>query len=200
MSTATAPRPPRMSFEEFLVWADEDTRAEWVDGEVLLMSPASDRHQDLLGLLVACVRAFAEAHQAGVVRFGPYVMKVPGSAREPDLIFVAEENRGRITTNYLDGPADLAVEIVSPDSRTRDRRDKLREYESAGVREYWLIDPEREQAEFYHLAADGRYATLPVEDGIVRSLVLPGLWLRVDWLWQESLPPLLGVLREWGLV
>ena len=200
MSTAILPHPPRMSFEEFLEWADEDTFAEWVDGEVLVMSSASDRHQDLLGLLVACVRTFAETTGAGAVRFGPYVMKIQGSAREPDLIFIAEEHRDRITKTFLDGPADLAVEIVSPDSRTRDRRDKLREYEAAGVREYWLIDPEREEAEFYQLEADGRYTSLPVAYGIVRSMVLPGLWLRLEWLWQEPLPPLLGVLKEWGLV
>jgi len=69
------------------------------------------------------------------------------------------------------------------------------------VREYWLIDPQRKQAEFYRRGQDGFYHLMPVgDDGIYRSVVLEGLWLRVNWLWQEPLPPLLSVLREWKLV
>ncbi|MEJ7756097.1 MAG: Uma2 family endonuclease [Nocardioidaceae bacterium] len=52
---------------------------------------------------------------------------------------------------YLDGAADLAIEIISPESIGRDRGEKFVEYEAAGIREYWLIDPERRQAEFYRL-------------------------------------------------
>ena len=57
------------------------------------------------------------------------------------------------------------------------------------------------QAEFYLRGADGIYCLAPInEDGIFRSTVLHGLWLKVDWLWKESMPPVLEVLREWGLV
>jgi Uma2 family endonuclease len=93
------------------------------------------------------------------------------------------------------------VEIISPDSRARDRGAKFYEYEQGGVREYWLLDPLRRQAEFYRLGLDGIYRPAPVaEDGIYRSAVLEGLWLRVEWLWQEPLPSLMSVLREWQLV
>ena len=102
---------------------------------------------------------------------------------------------------YLDGPADLVVEIISPDSQSRDRGDKYYEYEAAGVREYWMLDPIRKQPHFYHLGDDRIYAPIPIgEDGVFRSLVLDGFWLKVDWLWQEPLPPLMTILKEWGLV
>jgi Uma2 family endonuclease len=69
------------------------------------------------------------------------------------------------------------------------------------VPEFWLIDPQRRQAEFFLRGGDGIYRAVPVgADGIFRSEALPGLWLKVDWLWQEPLPPLLDVLAEWGMI
>lgn len=192
----------KMSYEEFLVRAD-GLHAEWVDGEVILMSPASDRHQDIVGFLAALLRCFVEAKQSGVIRSAPFQMKLETrpSGREPDILFIARENLGRLKETYLEGAADVAVEIISPESQARDRGDKFYEYEQGGVREYWLIDPTRKQAEFYRLGGDQIYRLVPIgEDGIFESDVFEGLRLRVDWLWQEPLPSLLSVLREWKLI
>src|SRR5947207_3233299 len=103
----------------------------------------------------------------------PFVMRIESPRRgpEPDLLFVSREREHLLTRTYLDGPADLAIEIISPDSIDRDRRDKFAEYEAAGVREYWLFDPDRETAEFYELDADGRYHLADAEDGIYYSKV-----------------------------
>ena len=195
--------PGKMTYEEFLAWADEDTWAEWVNGEVIIMSPASLRHQQLATFLATSINFFVDAHRLGVVLTPPFQMKtgsdLPG--REPDIIFVAREHLDRFRDTYLDGPADLVVEIISRDSRARDRGDKFYEYEQGGVREYWLLDYLRRQAEFYQLGRDGIYRPVPIgADGIYHSAVLEGLWLRVEWLWQEPLPPLMNVLREWRLV
>jgi Uma2 family endonuclease len=195
--------PAKMTYEEFLAWANEDTWAEWVNGEVIIMSPASKRHQDLVTVLAALLRFFVDAHQLGIVLTAPFQMKIgpdlPG--REPDILFISREHLDRFRDIYLDGPADLVVEIISRDSRVRDRGDKFYEYEQGGVREYWLLDYLRRQAEFYQLGADGIYRPMPVgQDGIYRSVVLEGLWLKVEWLWQEPLPSLMSVLREWQMI
>lgn len=116
--------------------------------------------------------------------------------REPDLLFVAREHQERLKDTYLDGPADLVVEIILPESIGRDRGEKFYEYEQAGIPEYWLLDPERRWAEFYQLDA-GRYRlVLGDETGEYHSAVLPGFWLRVDRLWQEPLPTPLRALAE----
>jgi len=188
----------KMSWEEFLAWLDEDIWAEWVDGEVLLMSPASNLHQDLVGFLSALMRIWAEAFNLGVVRTEPFLVKLPEPlpARAPDIIFVAKENLHKLTTNYFDGAPDIVVEIISPDSRVRDRGEKFYEYEQAGVKEYWLIDPDRKQCEFYRRGEDGIFRLVPTdEEGVFRSEVLKGFWLKVEWLWQEPLPSLMSVLR-----
>lgn len=194
---------PKMTYEEFLAWYDDSCHAEWVDWEVILMGPVSTRHQLLISFLGALLQHWTEDRQLGLVMIAPFLMKLSlrPSGREPDVLFIARERLDLLTTNYLDGGADLAIEVISPDSRTRDRRDKYHEYEQAGVREYWILDPIRKQAEFYRLNQEGAYALVRVgDDGIFRSDVLAGLWLKVDWLWQEPLPPLMSVLKEWGLV
>jgi Uma2 family endonuclease len=188
-----------MTYKEFLAWADEDTLAEWVAGEVVMTSPASRRHQDVVGLLYEVLRRYVQAHRLGEIIQAPFQMKLE-HGREPDLLFVAQEHLDRLRETYLDGPADLVIEIVSPESAGRDRGEKFYEYAQGGVPEYWLIDPQTELAEFYRLER-GRYRlTFGGEEGRYEALVLPGFWLRVEWLWQSPLPRVLDVIRELGLV
>ncbi|MBS1253623.1 MAG: hypothetical protein MAG451_02675 [Anaerolineales bacterium] len=140
------------------------------------------------------LRFFVQSFQLGKILTAPYEMKIDpptGPAREPDILFIASENLDRITENKLEGPADLIVEIISDDSVTRDRATKFYEYQGAGVREYWIIDPRpgKHEADFWILDDDGQYRQVPVDDdGIYRSEVVSGFWLRVDWLWAEGLP------------
>jgi len=192
-------QPRRMTYEEFLAWADEDTLAEWVNGEVVMTSPASDRHQEIVLFLGQIIGLYVEQQGSGRILISPFQMKLERSGREPDLLFVAREHLDRLKETYLDGPADLVVEIVSPESLGRDRGEKFYEYEQAGIPEYWLIDPQREQAEFYQLDERGRYRLIwPDAEGVYRSKVLEGFWLQVDWLWRP--PQVLEVLRELRLV
>lgn len=122
---------------------------------------------------------------------------VPPAATEPDLLYIAEAHRDRIKDAYPDGPADLVVGIVSPESAGRDRGDKFYEYQAAGIPEYWLIDAEREAAEFYQLDERGRYQLVPADaNGVYHSRALAGLWLRVTWLWQQPLPDPVDALLE----
>lgn len=191
-----------VTFEEFLAQCDEDTWAEWVNGEIIMMTPASNRHQNLSDFLLVLMRSFVERHHLGIVRSAPFLMRLSeDTAREPDILFVANEHLDRLKETYLDGPADLVVEIVSPESRLRDRGEKFAEYEMAGIPEYWLIDPDLKRADFYVLGEDERYERLAADaKGVYRSRVLRGFWLNVNWLWQEPLPPVLEILQELGLI
>lgn len=190
----------RCTFEQFLAQADEDVWAEWIEGEVFVMSPASDQHQDLVGFLAALLRLFIESRDAGWVRTAPFAMHLAERAREPDLLFVGKERMDRVQSTYLEGPADLVVEIISAESIARDRGDKFVEYEAGGVMEYWLIDPLRERGEFYRLDAEGRYAAMPLEAGVLTSQAVAGFRLRVDWLWRKPLPKILEAAAELGLL
>ena len=190
----------KMTYEEFLDWADEDTYAEWVDGEVELMSPASAEHQDLAVFLTRLLAEYAEEHDAGKVLPAPFQMRLDAvrRGREPDLLFITKQTLPILRRNFLDGPADLAIEIVSPESALRDRGAKYAEYEAGGVREYWIIDAEARRADFFVRDGEGRYQrATPDADGRYESAVLPGFWISVGWLWQSPLPPVRQVLKAW---
>lgn len=189
----------RMTWQEFLDWMDEDIHAEWVDGEIVMTSPASNTHQDLSDFLTSILRLFVRRGNLGWVRSNPFLMRLAGrpSGREPDILFVRREHLDRVRDTFLDGPADLVVEIISPESIGRDRGDKFVEYEQAGIPEYWLIDPLRRRAEFYNLSREGVYQlTEPDASGIYRSTQLDGFWLKVEWLWQDPLPDEEDVLKQ----
>jgi len=201
-STRKVPPEPPVSYEEFLAWADEDVRAEWIDGEIHVMSPASDRHQDIAEFLLVLMRLLVEHRGEGWVRSSVFQMKldVRPSGREPDILYVREENRNRVTETYVDGPADLVVEVVSSGSGARDRGEIFYEYEAAGIFEYWLVDPEREEMAVYRLKDDRYRAAFEGHEGRAASEVLDGFWVEADWLWQEELPAVLDVLRRGNVI
>lgn len=190
----------RMTYQQFLRRDWEQPHAEWVDGVAVMMAQISEEHNKIALFLATLLGHYSEAHGLGEVRVDPFQMKtgpkLPG--RSPDVLFVAKRNAHRLKRLYVDGPADLVIEVISIGSRSTDRGAKYAEYEQGGVKEYWLLDPERKQAEFNGLGRDGHYALLPVQDGVFRSTVMKGLWLKVDWLWKR--PPLMSVLKEWKLV
>ena len=193
-------RKKKISFEDFLTKFD-GKHAEWIDGEVIEFMSASDRHQDLSYFLGSVLRVFVEEKDLGIIRTAPMTIKLSTRGREPDLFFVAKNRLDKLKKNYFDGAPDLIIEIISPESRGRDRGDKFYEYEVAGVKEYWIIDYEREKVEFYNLADDGFFQMVYADEtNTFHSQVLLNLPLNVSWLWQEKLPNLLQVLKEWELV
>ena len=191
---ATATEPLRMSYDEYVAWYDREAgqRGEWVDGEVIVFLATTFRHERLAMFLGTLLNIVLRRRRRGVVLGSGYELRVrDGSAREPDLMVVLNEHLDRATDRRMLGAADLVVEIVSPDSVTRDRRDKLAEYAAAGVPEYWVIDPRegREAFELFALGDDGYYVTArPDEHGRAHSAVLPGVWFDAAWLTADELP------------
>ena len=191
-----------MSYEQFLAWPHENTHVEWVDEKVIPMAPISDEHNQLGIFLLRLLGEYVECHHLGQLRCEPFQMKsapdLPG--RSPDILFISNANLPRLKKTHLEGPADLVIEIISPDSRARDRGKKFYEYEQAGVPEYWLLDPDRKQAEFYVRGDDSIYRPAPLTENIYKSRALPNLWLKVDWLFHRPLPTLMSILKEWKLI
>ena len=191
----------KISYEEFL--EDYDSRhAEWVDGEVIEMPPMDVEHSREGVWLSRLMGNFVEAKALGEIHVEPFQMKpspgLPG--RSPDILFVANANLHRIRRTYLEGPADVVVEIISLGTASIDRGAKFIEYEQGGVGEYWMIDPIRQIAEFYRLDQDGLFRSVQLDGDIFRSEALPGFWLKVEWLWPGTQPPVLQVLREWKII
>ena len=150
-------------------------------------------HQRIAGFLFNLLSLYARFLHLGEVIAAPFEMRhLPRRAsREPDLLFLAREHQDLLTPQRLDGPADLVVELISDSSVVRDREHKFDEYQAAGVREYWIIDPRpgSERVDFYQLSVDGRYQpVVPDDRERYHAAVLPGFWLDTTWLLQDPLP------------
>jgi hypothetical protein len=160
---------------------------------VLYTQDSKDRHQRIVDLLHLVLGVFVLRGNGGLVRLGPFEVRLTptGPSREPDLFFVSNDHLDRLSEDRFYGGPDLVVEVVSDDSVTRDHGEKLREYEAAGVREYWIIAPRprRRSSQFYRLDSGGHYHQVgPDTAGIVRSEVIPGFWWRVSWFWEVPMP------------
>lgn len=209
MATTMLDAPPirpsslRMSYDEYINWVEDGTHAEWVNGEVIVFMPAKRTHQNIVEFLLRLIGLFNDLFDLGEVKVAPFEMKLVHSSREPDLLFVTQENLEQLTNDRLYGGADLAIEVISRGSVRRDRDDKWREYRDAGICEYWIIDsrPHKEWASFYRLDDAGDYVLFATEeDERVESQVLPDFWLDPNWLWEaESRDPLLTLCEMRGL-
>ena len=186
---------PGVSEEEFYQLAGEDSDWEYLDGR-LVMSPASDLHEDLFSFLMALLRTYLDERAGAVVRGSRYPMRLdPSWSPEPDLLVVRSERRHLLTRKCLEGPADWVIEIASEGDPRLDEREKLPRYQAAGIPEIWLVDPFSRSLRVEILAGSG-YRSTTVSTGRVSSSVVPGFWIDAGWLWEEKLPSTLACLRE----
>ena len=190
-----------MSYEEYLNYGDDTTRMEWVGEEAIVYMPPRHEHQRMIEFLHNLLSLFVQLSDLGLVRISPFEVKLweDGPSREPDIFFIKKEQLHLLSSERFSGAPDLAVEIISPSSLYVDRDKKFREYERAGVREYWLLDsrPESKRADFYCLDSENRYQLFATEaDEVVHSKVLESFWLRSNWLWKNPLPNPLVALAE----
>jgi Uma2 family endonuclease len=176
--------------EEFFRLIPDRAKGDLLDGKIYRASPES-LADDRLGYLIRfLLRGFSRERGLGGEVTGSRVAYVLGVRRapEPDVAYVSESRRHILTPTRGTAAPDVAVEIVSEDSRDRDYGDKRRLYEEAGVGEYWFIDPLIGRCEFLRLE-NGRFVPTPLESGSVfRSALLPGFWLDTAWLLSDPLP------------
>jgi Uma2 family endonuclease len=186
----------RMTEAQFEEWCDEDLRAEWVDGEIIISPPSHFEHASLNTWFTALLRMYTEEQDLGIIRTNMSVrLSSQRRWRCPDLFFISKDRQHLMRPTYFDGAPDVAIEIVSPDSQSRDRREKFSEYEKAGVREYWIIDPLSKTAELYRLERK-RFQVVDEIDGMLASSVLRGFRLKPAQLWRRPLPKVSTALRQ----
>jgi Uma2 family endonuclease len=193
-----APKPC-MTEDEFVAWSfKENVRAEWIDGETIFMSPESTEHAILVVWLLRVVADYVERRGLGVVLGPELFVRFAERKRRylPDLFFISMQRAAQFRKAHFEGAPDMIMEVVSPDSVARDWRDKYSAYESAGVREYWVIDPMAEHAEVYLLSGAGKYERVAERDGWLVSTAVAGFRLKTEWLWPATRPKASDALRE----
>jgi Uma2 family endonuclease len=169
---------------------EDGQKADLIDGIIYMASPDTKLSNNLNGLLYQLIDGFIAANDIdGYTFYSRFSCKLSEfRAPEPDVGYVRPERVHLVEERHMLGGPDIAVEIVSRDSRRRDNVEKRQLYQEAGVSEYWLIDPLKQRVEFLGLM-EGQYELLPLEKNrIFRSGVIPGFWLDINWLLAKPVP------------
>jgi Uma2 family endonuclease len=185
-----------ITFEEFLVLSPDGEKADLLDGVIYVASPDNTIAADLNTWLSSLIYTYVDMLDLGRVYVSRVAYRIgPKRGPEPDIGFVPKELESMRMRGYIDGPPSLAVEIVSPDSVSRDYIQKRAIYEEAGVREYWIIDPDAKRATFLRLR-EGHFKTVTPARHIFHSQVLPGFFVDVRWLWRKRRPRVYDLVRH----
>lgn len=170
----------RFTYAEYCKWDDEQ-RWELIDGVPYNMTPApTTRHQRLLVNLSRELLTFLKGKNCQPFVAPTDVVFDEFNVVQPDLLVVCD--RSKITEANIQGAPDLVVEILSPSTSRKDRREKRALYERFGVREYLVIDPINETVERFRLVR-GKYGNPDVFgwDESMKLAVFPELELS---LWE----------------
>lgn len=177
------------TYQDYLQMPDEPGfRLEILDG-ILVREPAPDViHQSIVGKLYLILHTYFEKYDpAGYVFVSPLDVTLGDiSVVQPDLLYVSghERNIGVIEKNRVNGAPTLAVEVMSPSSRRKDRLQKLRIYQREGIEHYFIVSPEDKSIECYQLR-DGLYflATSGMDEDVVHHPTFEGLDIPLGPLW-----------------
>lgn len=183
----------RYTFADYLTW-DENERIEIIDGEAFLMAAPSSKHQEISMEISRQLANFLVGKPCRVypAPFNVRLFAKDGDAPEdvdtvvePDISVICD--RSKIDARGCKGAPDLIVEILSPSSLRNDRLVKLRLYQRAGVREYWIADPENKTVQVFLLNSNG--ILYPHEDygqeDVAKVNVLDGCFIELDKVFSE---------------
>jgi Uma2 family endonuclease len=173
---------PKLTYEEFRQLPDDGKHYELIHGEVHLSPSRSTKHQLILGNTSVSLGTYGRSARLGVLFFAPLdVCLNPGTALQPDLIFISAERVGIVQENFVAGAPDLAVEVLSQSTAAYDRATKLPLYAEAGVPEVWLIDSLAKTVEVLKFQGKKYFvdATLAGDQALVSNL-FPGWQLPLQ--------------------
>jgi Uma2 family endonuclease len=185
---ASALEKESYTYADFLEW-DESTLAELLDGEIVMMAPPLRRHQGILTALLNQIGNFLKGKKCKVypapfgVRLFPKKDRSDNTVFLPDIVVVCDPEK--LDDKGCNGAPDLVIEILSPSTAKYDRITKFRKYQTAGVKEYWIVDPDLKNVQVCILE-NGRYVlTMYDETEKAPVCVLQGCEIDLPAVFEE---------------
>lgn len=174
------PRQGKWTEADYFRLPESNKIIELSEGRLIISPSPTTQHQMILGSLFSTLRIHVTSNKLGMIVISPMDVRLKkGIIRQPDIIFMSNEHLDRIT-NKRWGIPDLAIEVTSPGTKKEDRKDKYAEYEKAGIKEYWIVDPFKQSVEIYTLehgnySLFGKWGT----GEIVKSKLLDGFEVSI---------------------
>ncbi len=177
-----------LTYEDLLLLPDDGKRHELIGGEHYVTPSPGFFHQRFIRELSSVLNSFVKEQKLGDILFAPFdVLLSNNNVVEPDLLFVSNKRKPRITDKNMDGAPDLVVEVISESTRRTDKKIKLHLYESSDVIEYWLADPVVQTIEVYTRNQENRLVRTAEYDetNTLTSALFPGLVINLADLWVD---------------
>jgi Uma2 family endonuclease len=167
--SAALPGVYSLAYADWLDSPDDGLRREIIEGELFVTPPPNIDHQRISRDIEYRLHTFLTKSKTGEVFDAPVGMRLSDrDVFEPDLLVVLHDGLATIDKRAILGPADVVIEILSPGTARRDLGAKREAYESFGVREYWIVDPEAQAIEVLALERLAHEARVYVRHGLYR--------------------------------
>jgi Uma2 family endonuclease len=184
-SALKAERKKRQHFYEIV---EENKKMEFINGEIIFHSLVKKQHNSATKLICVLLQTFVAKHQLGFVGVEKTMVSLTRNDYEPDVCFFGSEKAKNFKKNQVQFPApDLVVEVLSDSTEKHDRETKFQDYAAHGVREYWIVDAERETIEQYFLQDEKYELLLKAKDGKIESTVLPDFKIPIQVIFNEQI-------------
>src|SRR5215208_5431990 len=143
----------KMTARQFLELGEDPpgVRLELVDGEIAASPSPVPRHAYAVLALASILKSYVDRLRLGEVLLDVDTIFGEHDVRRPDIFYFAESRRHFIGEKAIEGPPDLAVEVISPGSERTDRKEKFKLYAAGKVKYYWIVDPRQRTIEAYSL-------------------------------------------------
>ena len=165
----------KWTYDDLVLLGDDGRHHEIIDGEHYVNPTPHIRHQTIVGNLHLVIANWLETHPIGRVWFGPVdVIFSDFDVVEPDLVYVSNDRAKVVRPENIKGAPDLVVEVLSYSNRRKDEITKRKLYETRGVTEYWVVDPEIDVIKIYRGGMRVAELSLENKDALTTPL-LPGL-------------------------
>ena len=178
----------RYTYADYLEWEGKE-RYQLINGEAFQMASPSVAHQALLGEVFYQFYSWLRGKPCQVfaapldVRLFPKKDKSDNTVVQPDMLVVCDKSK--IDKGSINGAPDLVIEIISPSNTHSDLFLKFQYYLKAGVREYWVIDPEQKKVQVHIYENDHYISTMYEDNASVPVTVLSGFTITLDDLWTK---------------
>jgi Uma2 family endonuclease len=174
--------------EQFYADIDDDEKAEFINGEIVIHSPVKKEHTEVVGALYKVLDVFVRLAKMGFVGYEKVLTALTRNDYEPDIVFFNAQKSEHFKKGHWKYPApDLVVEVLSESTESRDRGIKFQDYAAHGVQEYWIIDPAEESVEQYFLTDAGVYKLhLKAGQGLIESRVVTGFAIDIRAVFDEA--------------
>ena len=174
------------TYDDYITW-DDDVRYELIDGVAYALAAPNTMHQKLSGRLYLKLDSFMRGKKCDVF-YAPYDVRLnydkgDDTVVQPDLLVVCDKTK--IDKKGCNGAPDLIIEIVSPSDPSRDLFQKYHKYLLAGVREYWIVDPDSKLVTLCVLDGDRYITKIYTEEDLIPSSIFDGLSINLKEIFEE---------------